>query len=197
MKKNVVALLVAVLVMMFSSVAGATTVGKILAGDYVGQYTSLQGKLSWLNGEYYQLTDYNGDYIRVNMGGMDRIEEGRNLTVEGYIMIQDNVLTLDCCFVHYDQDKEGGRNTSSVTVGKILDGGERYMGRMVAIEGRIKSYYDGRYDYAEFVDRNGDRVVVYTAGCVIEEGTRVRIYGVPNIRNARLEIGLDRFDYLN
>lgn len=195
MKKNtIIAMLVAVLVLMFSSVAGATTVSKILNGNYVGQYTSIQGKLTYLYDDYYQITDYNGDYMRVNMGGMDRIEEGRNLTVEGYVMIQDNTITLDCCFVHYDQDRDGGRNTSTVTIGKILDGGDRYMGRMVAIEGRIKDNLGD--DYCYFVDRNGDNVTVKMNTTVIEQNARIRIYGVANINNGRLEIDLDRFDYL-
>ena len=191
-KKLILSLLTAGVVSLFAGTADATTVTKLLTGDYVGQTVSVQGKLTeHLGGPYYQLIDYTGEHIRVNLGNMGFVDGNRDLTVEGKLVISDNVLTLDATKVNYDQDRVNDATTPVVRIKDLLSS-DKYHGQQVALEGRVTEYLGG--DYANFVDKKGERVILKLNGYHLPEGDNVKVYGVPGFANNRLEFSVSHFD---
>lgn len=191
-KKLLMALMAASMITMFASVAQATTVTKLLTGDYIGQTVSVQGKLTeHLNGTFYNLVDYTGEHIRVNLANLGYVDGNRDLTVEGRLSTRDNVLTLEATHVYYDQDGAISANAPTVTVSKLLSS-DKYHGQEVILKGRVTEYYNN--DYANFVDTKGERVVLKLNGYHIPEGDQVTIHGVPGFNNNRLEISVKAFN---
>lgn len=103
MKKLVLCLAMVGLMLATTTIGYATTVSKILTGDYIGKTTSVQGRITeHFGGDFYRLVDYNGDFIRVNLAGMGIVNANHDLTVEGVISTRDNVLTLEATKVMYN-----------------------------------------------------------------------------------------------
>lgn len=191
-KKLLMALMAASMITMFASVAQATTVTKLLTGDYIGQTVSVQGKLTeHLNGTFYNLVDYTGEHIRVNLANMGFVDGNRDLTVEGTLSLRDNVMTLEATKVYYDQDNVISANAPTVTISQLLSS-DKYHGQEVVLEGRVTEYYGD--DYANFVDRKGEHVAIKLNGYHIPQGEKVTIHGVPGFNNNRLEVSVKAFN---
>ena len=197
MKKLVLCLAMVGLMLATTTIGYATTVSKILTGDYIGKTTSVQGRITeHFGGDFYRLVDYNGDFIRVNLAGMGIVNANHDLTVEGVISTRDNVLTLEATKVMYNQEainnENNNKNADHITVKKILTNADKYMDQRVALEGRLTENLGD--DYAMFYDNKGEHIVVKMNGKYISKNTKVIIYGVPTIANNRLEFILESFE---
>lgn len=197
MKKLVLCLAMVGLMLATTTIGYATTVSKILTGDYIGKTTSVQGRITeHFGGDFYRLVDYNGDFIRVNLAGMGIVNANHDLTVEGVISTRDNVLTLEATKVMYNQEainnENNNKNADHITVKKILTNADKYMDQRVALEGRLTENMGD--DYAMFYDNKGEHIVVKMNGKYISKNAKVIIYGVPTIANNRLEFILESFE---
>ena len=192
-RKMLLSIVTAGFILLSTSIGYATTVTKIMTWDYVGQTVTIQGKITeHLGGTFYHLTDYTGEFIRVNLAGMGLVDKEHDISIEGVISLRDNVLTLEARRVFYDQESINDTDTPRVTIGKLLSN-DGYIGSRVSIEGTVKEYLGD--DYVMFYDRKGEHIVVKLNYNQIGVNERVIIYGVPDFANQRLEFSLDHFEY--
>lgn len=205
-KKLLIAAMLGCAVAVTSTFPGsATTVAKIMTNEaYVGTSVTLQGKITeHYTDDMYKLVDYNGDFIRIDLGKCGVVSANHPLSATGILRVIDNTLVLDATAISYDQEanwQTANHNTmndnnypisdyTKTSIHKLLSGSQ-YMGKRVALTGQVYEMLGN--DYAQFRDTNGERVIVRLNYHQITTGQTVTIYGVPQIANNRLEISLER-----